>query len=95
MERIVKKEVHRLVIVDDENRVIGIVSLSDILTYIVLQQEEPHGQEHLTNKTASLTTAFGLTRLSPSLDQVVLNDQKLNGCSASKMGVFMGEVLAQ
>jgi len=39
MERIVNKEVHRLVVVDEDNRVIGVISLSDILTYIVLKQE--------------------------------------------------------
>jgi len=65
MERIVKKEVHRLVIVDDDNRVIGILSLSDILTFIVLKQEA-----HNKN-AAQLTTAFGLTRLSSIADQHV------------------------
>lgn len=40
MERIVNKEVHRLVVVDAEDRVLGIVSLSDILTFIVLKQAE-------------------------------------------------------
>ena len=37
MERIVKAEVHRLVVVDDENKVTGVISLSDILTYLVLR----------------------------------------------------------
>ncbi|XP_065349410.1 5'-AMP-activated protein kinase subunit gamma-2 isoform X1 [Cloeon dipterum] len=37
MERIVRAEVHRLVIVDDEDKVIGVVSLSDLLTYLVLR----------------------------------------------------------
>jgi len=37
MERIVKAEVHRLVVVDDDNRVIGVVSLSDILSFLVLK----------------------------------------------------------
>lgn len=39
MERIVSKEVHRLVIVDENNCVLGIISLSDILSYIVLKQD--------------------------------------------------------
>jgi predicted transcriptional regulator len=60
MERIVRKEVHRLVVVDAERRVTGIVSLSDILTFIVLHQQS-------ATTTASLTTAFGLTRLSHHL----------------------------
>lgn len=66
MERIVKKEVHRLVVVDAENKVTGIISLSDILTFIVLKQEALNQ----SNATASLTTAFGLTRLSSSVDRV-------------------------
>ncbi|CAH1789827.1 unnamed protein product [Owenia fusiformis] len=36
MEKIVKAEVHRLVIVDDKDKVLGVVSLSDILSYLVL-----------------------------------------------------------
>lgn len=66
MERIVKKEVHRLVVVDAENKVTGIISLSDILTFIVLKQDALNQ----CNATASLTTAFGLTRLSSSVDHV-------------------------
>ncbi len=31
MEKIVKAEVHRLVVVDEEDRVVGVISLSDIL----------------------------------------------------------------
>jgi len=44
MERIVKAEVHRLVVVDDENKVTGVISLSDILTYLVLRPggDDPH-----------------------------------------------------
>lgn len=37
MGKIVRAEVHRLVIVDDEEHVVGIVSLSDILTFLVLK----------------------------------------------------------
>ncbi|OQR67914.1 hypothetical protein BIW11_13233 [Tropilaelaps mercedesae] len=37
MAKIVRAEVHRLVIVDDEEHVVGIVSLSDILTFLVLK----------------------------------------------------------
>jgi 5'-AMP-activated protein kinase regulatory gamma subunit len=31
MDKIVKAEVHRLVVVDEQDRVVGIISLSDIL----------------------------------------------------------------
>ncbi|KAG8288133.1 5'-AMP-activated protein kinase subunit gamma-2 [Homalodisca vitripennis] len=37
MERIVRAEVHRLVITDDDDKVIGILSLSDLLLYLVLR----------------------------------------------------------
>lgn len=40
MERIVRAEVHRLVIVDELDKVIGIISLSDILYYLVLRPLE-------------------------------------------------------
>jgi len=44
MERIVKAEVHRLVVVDDDNKVTGVISLSDILNYLVLRPggDDPH-----------------------------------------------------
>ncbi|MCL4129867.1 UNVERIFIED_CONTAM: hypothetical protein GTU68_021534, partial [Idotea baltica] len=43
MERIVRAEVHRLVVVDKSNKVIGIISLSDILNELVLKpcQDDP------------------------------------------------------
>ena len=37
MDKIVKAEVHRLVIVDEDNKVAGMISLSDILTYLILR----------------------------------------------------------
>jgi len=36
MEKLVKAEVHRLVVVDDDDCVVGIVTVSDILNYLVL-----------------------------------------------------------
>lgn len=40
MERIVRAEVHRLVITDEADKVIGIISLSDILYHLVLRPME-------------------------------------------------------
>ena len=37
METIVKAEVHRLVIINKEEKVCGVVSLSDILSFLVLR----------------------------------------------------------
>lgn len=42
IERLVRAEVHRLVVTDDEDKVIGILSLSDLLQYLVLR---PCGDE--------------------------------------------------
>jgi CBS domain-containing protein len=36
-ERIVKAEVHRLAVVDQDDHVIGILSLSDLLRYIIIR----------------------------------------------------------
>ena len=44
METIVKAEVHRLVIIDSEEKVCGVVSLSDILSFLVLR---PSGMYYL------------------------------------------------
>ena len=44
MERIVKAEVHRLVVVNEDNKVVGVISLSDILNYLVLR---PGGNNQL------------------------------------------------
>lgn len=40
IHRIVKAEVHRIIVVDDEDKVIGIVSLSDLLTFLAVRQAE-------------------------------------------------------
>lgn len=37
IERIIKAEVHRLVIVDDEDHAIGILSLSDLLDFMIVR----------------------------------------------------------
>lgn len=39
-----KSRVHRLIVVDDENRLVGIISLSDILKYVLLYGEEEDTQ---------------------------------------------------
>ncbi|XP_062906034.1 5'-AMP-activated protein kinase subunit gamma-1-like isoform X2 [Mobula hypostoma] len=44
IERLVKHEVHRLVLVDEEDMVHGIVSLSDMLQALVLSPADPKGQ---------------------------------------------------
>ncbi|XP_050454720.1 dentin sialophosphoprotein-like isoform X4 [Cataglyphis hispanica] len=52
MERIVRAEVHRLVVIDDDDKVIGIISLSDLLFYLVLR---PCGEDASSNKDCSIS----------------------------------------
>jgi len=67
MERIVKAEVHRLVVVDDDNKVVGVVSLSDILNYLVLR---PGGDDPNQPPPLSSCTTLGLSGLSVCDDGV-------------------------
>ncbi|KAK7022876.1 5'-AMP-activated protein kinase subunit gamma-2 [Halocaridina rubra] len=53
MERIVRAEVHRLVVVDSDDKVIGIISLSDILKFLVLKP--CHDMEPNSLGTATVT----------------------------------------
>ncbi|GLV41653.1 SNF4/AMP-activated protein kinase gamma subunit [Carabus blaptoides fortunei] len=59
MEKIVRAEVHRLVVVDDEDKVIGIISLSDLLLYLVLR---PCGEESTTNGVTSVRAQTNLSK---------------------------------
>ncbi|XP_053623625.1 uncharacterized protein LOC128682795 isoform X1 [Plodia interpunctella] len=54
MERIVRAEVHRLVVVDEEDKVIGIISLSDLLMYLVLRPTGECGGASLRNEHCSI-----------------------------------------
>ena len=60
MERIVKAEVHRLVVVNDDNKVVGVISLSDILNYLVLRP----GGECAIFQSISLKMFFGVIFIS-------------------------------
>lgn len=48
-----RAEVHRLVVVDDDEKVIGIISLSDLLLYLVLR---PCGEDNGTPDSTSYTS---------------------------------------
>lgn len=73
MERIVRAEVHRLVIVDEADKVIGIISLSDILYYLVLRPMEAvkshSGSLHSLHSLRSLQTS-SLGGLDGSMDSI-------------------------
>jgi len=46
MRRIVQAEVHRLVVVDEEEKVVGMITVSDIINYIVLRHRDKHHNNH-------------------------------------------------
>ncbi|KAG5452502.1 5'-AMP-activated protein kinase subunit gamma-2 [Clonorchis sinensis] len=56
IERVVKSGVHRLVVVDDDNFVQGIISLSDILRYLISKPLSRNGLS--TVSASSFTSAF-------------------------------------
>ncbi|XP_025411675.1 5'-AMP-activated protein kinase subunit gamma isoform X2 [Sipha flava] len=71
IEKIVRAEVHRLVIVDTEDKVIGILSLSDILHYLVLR---PSGAEQsLKNKDLYENNVESSKALNSIMEPVLLH----------------------
>lgn len=65
MERIVNKEVHRLVVIDENNFVQGVISLSDILSFAVLKQdliknasEQSLASSIIKNESSHITSVF-------------------------------------
>ncbi|KAF7643862.1 hypothetical protein LDENG_00231720 [Lucifuga dentata] len=59
VDRIVKAEVHRLVVVDEESRIVGIVSLSDILQALVLTPAGLGRKESLPTQPMALDSETG------------------------------------
>ncbi|KAF7281465.1 hypothetical protein GWI33_004712, partial [Rhynchophorus ferrugineus] len=64
MEKIVKAEVHRLVVVDDEDKVTGIISLSDLLLYLVLR---PCGEDGLSPDGAASVRAQDIIKIQENM----------------------------
>ncbi|XP_070842728.1 5'-AMP-activated protein kinase subunit gamma-1-like isoform X6 [Chaetodon trifascialis] len=77
VDRIVKAEVHRLVVVDEESRIIGIVSLSDILQALVLTPAGLGRKESLPSQLTSLDSGDPETASKPGLIQETDQDQGL------------------
>ncbi|XP_045119682.1 5'-AMP-activated protein kinase subunit gamma-2-like isoform X8 [Portunus trituberculatus] len=89
MERIVRAEVHRLVVVDEKDRVMGIISLSDILKELVLKPCMDMEPGSLRAATAAATVqqmtdtlAKSPSNLSSSTDEPAQTD--LNGVGSSE-----------
>uniref|UniRef100_UPI0037E75312 5'-AMP-activated protein kinase subunit gamma-2-like isoform X2 n=1 Tax=Semicossyphus pulcher TaxID=241346 RepID=UPI0037E75312 len=69
VDRIVKAEVHRLVVVDEQSRIVGIVSLSDILQALVLTPAGLGRKESLPSQPTPLVLSEPETAFKPVLDQ--------------------------
>ncbi|XP_022123639.2 uncharacterized protein LOC110999056 isoform X1 [Pieris rapae] len=71
MERIVRAEVHRLVVVNEEDKVTGIISLSDLLMYLVLR---PTGE----CEGASLRNEHGpIVEKDETTDSILIESDKI------------------
>nr|XP_046227885.1 uncharacterized protein LOC124049846 [Scatophagus argus] len=77
VDRIVKAEVHRLVVVDEKSRIVGIVSLSDILQALVLTPAGLRRKESLPSQPTALDSTEPETTGKPGLDQKKDQDQGL------------------
>ncbi|XP_076617055.1 5'-AMP-activated protein kinase subunit gamma-2-like isoform X3 [Chaetodon auriga] len=84
VDRIVKAEVHRLVVVDEESRIVGIVSLSDILQALVLTPAGLGRKESLPSQLTGLDSADPETASKPGLIQETDQDQGLEHETESK-----------
>merc|ERR1712172_429032 len=77
METIVKAEVHRLAIIDGEGKVCGVVSLSDILSFLVLRpsgedkrtKSRPQSGPGQSNSEKTTTIKEDATSDSPAFDE--------------------------
>ncbi|XP_069576345.1 5'-AMP-activated protein kinase subunit gamma-2-like [Brachyistius frenatus] len=69
VDRIVKAEVHRLVVVDEESRIIGIVSLSDILQALVLTPAGLGRKESLPSQPTALDSLDPQTPFKPGPEE--------------------------
>lgn len=80
MERIVRAEVHRLVVVDENEKVIGIISLSDILLYLVLRPsgEGVGGNDQSVRVTDPNTPPAATTTTDDASDNMSIKSQNSN-----------------
>ena len=83
MEKIVRAEVHRLVVTDENEKVIGIISLSDILLYLVLRPSgDGIGESEslrasdpiLRERTDSVSTALLYNNSNESIEEETNNE---------------------
>jgi len=91
MERIVKAEVHRLVVVDDDNKVTGVISLSDILNFLVLR---PGGDDpHHTYASEDIKSESAVTSVTPPPSPEC--DARSNDRPNSKFETALAEAVTQ
>lgn len=76
MERIVRAEVHRLVVVDESEKVIGIISLSDILLYLVLRPAEQANSNSVSGSQLSLRSLQTTIGLDDSMESMTASNTR-------------------
>ncbi|GJQ70363.1 hypothetical protein Trydic_g22795 [Trypoxylus dichotomus] len=80
MEKIVRAEVHRLVVVDDADKVIGIISLSDLLLYLVLrpcgEDGSPDGVASVRAQDTKLHESGSMSGLSDEVAQTIPEEEE-------------------
>ncbi|KAL3085177.1 hypothetical protein niasHS_010246 [Heterodera schachtii] len=72
---IVKAEVHRLVVVDDDNHVVGIISLSDILSHLVLEPPSSPGGGGGTERSSRVASAAETSNEGPATQSPAAVDE--------------------
>lgn len=103
MEKIVRAEVHRLVVVDEHEKVIGIISLSDILLYLVLRPSgDGLGDSESLRATDPILQcrerpdSVGVTHLlynrsNESIEEETNNDLEAETTNENQKGLSVGE----
>ncbi|XP_033116662.1 5'-AMP-activated protein kinase subunit gamma-1-like isoform X10 [Anneissia japonica] len=66
IEKIIKAEVHRLVVVDDEDHLVGVISLSDLLNHLVLKPAGVPSRNPSGSSSVSSVSSPTLANTSPT-----------------------------
>lgn len=88
MEKIVKAEVHRLVVVDEQEQVVGIISLSDILQVIMTNFINALKASKIIQVNTISYELFQYLVLRPELKEVTMADVEAAMCNNNKEADF-------
>lgn len=90
-------QVHRLVVVDEDEKVIGIISLSDILLYLVLKPcgENNVSPDGVTSVRAQVTILFLPINVSLNMFWSILQDTELQTSSRTSSTEEVSETIPE